>query len=123
MWQAFIFLLTLLVRLLRATCKSRDELVLENLALRQQVTALKLGRHRPKLNDADRAFWIALRKTWANWTSRLVIVKPETVVDWQRLIVLISALLPTNERISQLLQLSQFLIQPRHARVDRPSLP
>jgi len=76
--------LTQLVRLLRAACKSRDELVLENLALRQQVTALELRKHKPKLHDADRAFWIALRKTWSNWTSRLRIVKPETVVDWQR---------------------------------------
>jgi len=84
MWHAFIYLVTLLVRLLRAACKSKDELVLENLALRQRVTALKLGRHKPKLHDADRAFWIELRKTWANWASRLLIVKPETGVDWQR---------------------------------------
>ena len=83
MWHAFIFFLTLLVRLLRAACKSRDELVLENLALRQQVTTLKLGGHKPKLHEADRAFWIALRKSGANWASRLLIVKPETVVDWQ----------------------------------------
>ena len=84
MWHAFIYLVTLLVRLLRAACKSRDELALDNLALRQQVTALKLGRHKPKLHDADRAFWVALHKTWFNWASRLVIVKPGTVVDWQR---------------------------------------
>jgi len=71
MWNVFIFLVTLLVRLLRAACKSRDELMLENLALRQQVAALRLGRHRAKLHDADRAFWVALRKTWANWASRL----------------------------------------------------
>jgi len=83
MWQAFVFLLTLLVRLLRAICKPRNELVLENLALRQQVTALKLGRHRPKPHDADRAFRVALRKTWSKWASRLVAVKPEAVVDWQ----------------------------------------
>ena len=49
MWRAFIFLLTLLVHLLRAACKSRDELVLENLALRQQVGALKLEKHKPRL--------------------------------------------------------------------------
>ena len=84
MWHAFIFLLTLLVRLLRAACKSRDELVLENLALRQQVTALKLKRHKPSLNDAGRAFWVALRRSTSNWANRLVIVKPETVVDWHR---------------------------------------
>jgi len=84
MWNVLIFLLTLLVRVIRSACNSRDELVLKNLVLRQQVAALKLGKHKPKLHEADRAFWIALRKTWANWASRLVIVKPETVIDWQR---------------------------------------
>jgi len=81
MWNVFIFLLTLLVRVIRSACKSRDELMLENLALRQQVTALRLGRHRAKLHDADRVFWVAPRKTWANWASRLLIVKPETGRD------------------------------------------
>jgi len=80
MWHAFIFLITLGVRLLRAACQSRDELVLENLPLQQQVTALKLERHKPRLHDADRAFWIALCRSWSNWASRLVIVKPETVL-------------------------------------------
>jgi hypothetical protein len=84
MWHASIFLLALFVRLLRAVFKSRDEPVLENLALRQQAGALKLGKHRPRLRDANRAFWIPLRKTWANWISPLLIVKPERVVDWQR---------------------------------------
>ena len=84
MWHAFVLLLSVQVRLLRVVCKSRDELILENLALRQQLTALKLGARKPRLHDADRAFWVALRKTWANWAARLVIVKPETVVDWQR---------------------------------------
>jgi len=84
MWNAFIFLLAVLVRLLRAVGKSKQELILENLALRQQVTAFKLGTHRPKLHDTDRAFWVGLRKTWSGWSRRLVIVKPETVVDWQR---------------------------------------
>ena len=76
MWHAFVFLLILLVRLLRAACQSRDELVLENLALRQQVTALKLGKHKPRLHDADRAFWVALRRSTSNWANRLVIVTP-----------------------------------------------
>ena len=84
MWRTLIFLLTLLLRLLRAVCKPRAELILENLALRQQVTALRLGTHRPKLHDADRAFWVALRKMWSRWTGPLLVVKPETVVDWQR---------------------------------------
>ena len=48
--------------------------MIENLALRQQVTALKKERPRPPLEDVDRAFWVALRESWPRWASRLVIV-------------------------------------------------
>ena len=41
MLRLLIFLATLGVRALRAVFRSREELLLENLALRQQVTALK----------------------------------------------------------------------------------
>ncbi len=57
---------------------------LENLALRQQVTALKKERRRPPLGDIDRAFWAALRQSWPLWASRLVIVKADTVARWHR---------------------------------------
>ena len=43
-------------RALRAMCRRRADLVIENLALRQQVTALKKERPRPRLDDDDRAF-------------------------------------------------------------------
>ena len=36
----------------------RADLVLENVALRQQVTALKKERPRPPLEDTERAFWL-----------------------------------------------------------------
>lgn len=45
----------------RAMSRRRADLVLENLALRQQVTALKKERPRPPLDDVDRASWLALR--------------------------------------------------------------
>ena len=60
------------------------DLVIENLALRQQVTALKKERPRPPLEDVDRAFWVALRQSWPAWASRLVIVKAGTVAEWNR---------------------------------------
>ncbi len=34
--------------------------------------------------EAGRAFWVALRNSWPRWASLLVVVKPETVLDWQR---------------------------------------
>ena len=82
--QLIVFLMTVLVRALRAVCRSKRELVLENLALRQQVTALKQKHPRPHLYNTDRAFWVALRGAWSRWAELLVVVKPETVVDWHR---------------------------------------
>jgi len=64
--------------------RTREELMIENLALRQQVTALKQQRPRPLLDDLDRAFWVALRASWPAWASRLVIVSPDTVAKWNR---------------------------------------
>ena len=55
-------LIRLVVDLVRATFKPKAELVIENLALRQLVAVLKTKRPRPKLSDADRLFWVVLRK-------------------------------------------------------------
>ncbi len=84
MCRFFVFLVMLVFGAVRAACRSRADLVVENLALRQQVTALKQRRPRPPLDDADRGFWVALRSCWSGWASRLVIVKPDTVVAWHR---------------------------------------
>ena len=84
MLRILIFLVTLGARALRAMCRRRADLVLENLALRQQVTALKKERPRPPLEDVERAFWVALRESWPVWASRLVIVNADTVARWNR---------------------------------------
>jgi putative transposase len=64
--------------------KLRRDLALENLALRQQVTAYWLRHPPPKLRPRDRLFWIWLSRFWGQWRSVLVIVKPETVIRWHR---------------------------------------
>ena len=84
MLRALVFLVSLGARVIRAISRSRADLVIENLALRQQVTALKKARPRPPLDDVDRAFWVALRESWPPWASRLVIVKADTVAEWNR---------------------------------------
>ena len=61
MLRLLIFLVTLGVRALRAIFRGREELVVDNLALRQQVSAMKKERPRPVLDDVERAFWVALR--------------------------------------------------------------
>jgi transposase InsO family protein len=64
--------------------KSHRELVLENLALRQQLAVLKHRTKRPKLTNADRAFWVLLSRLWTDWQDALILVKPETVIRWHR---------------------------------------
>ena len=73
-----------LLRGLRGRTRRRADLVIENLALRQQVTALTQARPRLRLDDVDRAFWVALRHSWPRWTSRLLIVNPDTGTRWHR---------------------------------------
>jgi hypothetical protein len=84
MYRLLIFLVKLCVYALRAVFRTRGELLIENLALKQQVAALKKERPRPVLDDVDRAFWIALRTAWPGWATRLVIVNPDTVAKWNR---------------------------------------
>src|SRR3989442_9645496 len=76
--------LALVLRWLRALCRLRGNLALENLALRQQLTVLSRHHPRPRLTSVDRLFWVMLRRVWARWTDALIIVKPETVVGWHR---------------------------------------
>ena len=84
MLHDLVFLVSLGARAIRAMCRRRADLVIENLALRQQVTALKQERPRPALDETDRAFWVALRSSWPAWASRLVIVNADTVARWHR---------------------------------------
>ena len=68
----------------RSSLRPQRELALENLALRQQLAILKRKTKRPKLNNADRALWVALCGLWPDWQSALILVKPETVIGWHR---------------------------------------
>src|SRR5215467_10010875 len=55
---------------------SREELLLENLALRQQLLALHAKRPRPRLSPVDRLFWVVLRRVWPGWRGSLILVHP-----------------------------------------------
>jgi putative transposase len=77
-------LLRLLFALIFRSLYSRRDLLLENLALRQQLTALTLRHCRPSLAASDRIFWIVLRRFWSRWKQALFIVRPETVIRWHR---------------------------------------
>src|SRR6202162_4896365 len=76
-------LLFLLFGALAGMFRSRRHLVLENLALRQQLTVLKRRRPRPILGLFDK-LWVIARRIWSGWKQNLIIVPPETVVRWHR---------------------------------------
>src|SRR6266567_6675179 len=70
---------------LLARCfRSHHTLLLENLALRQQLTVLKRNHRRPKVSRLDKLFWALAHRFWSAWKSSLIIVTPETVVRWHR---------------------------------------
>ncbi len=64
--------------------KLNQRLIIENLALRQQLFIMKQSVKRPKIRKRDRAFWVFLSRFWKGWRDILIIVKPETVIRWHR---------------------------------------
>ena len=55
------------LRALLANAKSRRDLAIENLVLRQQAAVLKRSVKRPNLTMADGAFWAFVSRRWARW--------------------------------------------------------
>jgi putative transposase len=78
-----IRIFSITIKFLQIVLKSKDELILENPALRHQLTIYQTKKSKPKISDVDRSFWISLKKAWNKWMDHLIIVKPETIIDWQ----------------------------------------
>ena len=76
--------LLILLRSLRLICCGHRAVVLENLALRQQLSVFRRTVRRPRLRTRDRLFWALLAKAWREWRTALIIVEPDTVVRWHR---------------------------------------
>jgi hypothetical protein len=81
--------LSLMLRILRVIAatfsrilRSRRDLLLENLVLRQQLAVLARKQRpvRPRL--ADKLFRIVLHRLWSGWRKALLIVEPSTVAPW-----------------------------------------
>ena len=61
-----------------AAVRPKALLIADNLCLRQQLLVLHRRKPRPRLEDADRRFWVL------GWRTSVLIVKPETVLRWHR---------------------------------------
>ena len=77
-------MLRLLPILLVCFFRSRRDILMENLALRQQLTVLKQRHPQPRFGVSDKLFWMMLRRFWPGWKRALILVQPETVVRWHR---------------------------------------
>jgi hypothetical protein len=69
---------------LRARLAERTDLVLENVALRQQL-AMYERRDRARghaFHGHDRLFWCLIARFWPRWREPLKVVQPETVMPW-----------------------------------------
>ena len=63
---------------LRSAFCAREDLLLENLALRQQLLALHAQRPRRRLTASHKLFWVVLRKRWDKWKEPLILATPRT---------------------------------------------
>jgi putative transposase len=64
--------------------RSKAELIAENALLRQQLVVLRRSVKRPTLTNADRRWLVILARLIRHWRTALLIVKPDTLLDWHR---------------------------------------
>jgi putative transposase len=74
----------LIIEFFRLLLKSRKELILENLMLRQQLNIYKRKNKKPKLENIDRIILVWMSKIFNKWKSALVVVKVSTLIGWHK---------------------------------------
>jgi len=74
----------IILRAIIAGLKSREQLALENIALRHQLEVLQRNAKLPRLKPSDRTLWAILSRLLPDWRCHLTIVQPDTVVRWHR---------------------------------------
>lgn len=74
----------LLVGAVLDLCRSKQQLMLENALLRQQLIVLRRQVNRPQLSNADRALLVILARRLRVWKSALFIVQPDTLLRWHK---------------------------------------
>jgi len=78
-------MLYLILNYLRDLLRPNRDLLLENLALRQQINVLRRNHPKPPFSTWDRVFWVTLSRIWSGWRRPLTLVKPQTVIHWHRM--------------------------------------
>ena len=81
--------LRFLLQVARNFLRSRQSLVLENLALRSQLALFEQQVHagkraKPQPTPTFRLLWNWLSRAWVGWRTALMVVTPATVIRWHR---------------------------------------
>jgi putative transposase len=76
--------LKLIILISIRTKQNLKVLAIEVLVLRQQLAVLQREKTKPRLKKLDRLFWVCVSKVWSNWKNALVLIKPETVINWHQ---------------------------------------
>jgi hypothetical protein len=82
--MANMSILRIVFTFLGSLFKSQRRLILENLALRQQLAMLRRSVKRPHATPADKLFCIAFSRYIDGWRTTLHALHPDTVVRWHR---------------------------------------
>ena len=78
-------ILSSFLSMLGSCFRTRADMQIEILALRHQLAVLQRRTNkRARVSTADRLLWVILSRLWEQWRLALVIVKPATVIAWQR---------------------------------------
>ena len=79
-----IYLAKLFVSCLSLMRSYRSDLLLEILALRQQLLALQRRNPKGKARSFDHHFWVLLSKHWALKKQVIKFFQTKSVIGWQR---------------------------------------
>jgi putative transposase len=84
MLKVFHQLLLIQLSIFNLLIRNKKEIALENLILRQQLGMYLVKKQKPEISDTDRSMLVAIMRVFSKWKEALAVVKPETVIEWQR---------------------------------------
>jgi hypothetical protein len=70
--------------LLRDLTRSREELLAENTALRQQLIVVARTTKKPRFAPHERGLLVLLASFMPRWRDAILVVKPDTILRWHR---------------------------------------
>ena len=77
--------LPMLGGLLADVTRTRQELLMENALLRQQLIVASRKTKRPMFKPYERGLVVLLASLLSRWRDALLLVKPDTVLRWHRI--------------------------------------